>query len=198
MRQRRFWIITLVGAITLVVGLLWAAPAKAGGWVVITLDGLPADVHAGETVNLGLMVRQHGQRPIDTVSPAALATNQETGETVRVEAEKGEGAGHFTLAIVFPTQGVWNVQITAEPFGQKLQLAPITVLPTVTAGTTGSVQDGTGEVARVVLRWTSFGLLAAAVLLAFISARQESGRQESDRPELDQHQPESLTPRPSD
>jgi hypothetical protein len=193
MRQRRFWVIILMGAITLVVGLLWAAPAKAGGWVVITLDDLPAGVHAGETVNLGLMVRQHGRTPIDTVSPAALATNQETGETVRVEAEKGEGAGHFTLAIVLPSQGVWDVQITAEPFGQTLQLAPITVLPAVTADRTGSFQPKAGEVARVILRWTALGLLAAAVLLAFLSARHES-----DRHELDQHQPESLTPRPSD
>lgn len=193
MRQRRFWVIILVAAVTLVVGLLWAAPAKAGGWVVITLDELPADIHVGETLNLGLMVRQHGQRPIDTVSPAALATNQQTGETVRIEAEKGDGAGHFTLAVVFPTQGAWNVRITAEPFGQTLQLAPITVLPAVTADTTGSVQAEAGEVARVVLRWSAFGLLAAAVLLAFISARHES-----DRHELDQHQPESLTPRPSD
>ena len=43
--------------------LALVAPALAGGWAVVTLDSLPREVHAGERLQVGFMVRQHGKTP---------------------------------------------------------------------------------------------------------------------------------------
>jgi hypothetical protein len=43
--------------------LALAAPALAGGWAVVTLDSLPREVRAGQSFQLGFVVRQHGITP---------------------------------------------------------------------------------------------------------------------------------------
>ena len=51
----------VAGLIALVVGAS-ASPASAGGWAVTTLDEIPAAT-AGESVDVGFTILQHGQTP---------------------------------------------------------------------------------------------------------------------------------------
>src|SRR3712207_2253271 len=85
--------------------LVLTAPALAGGWAVVTLDALPEEPRAGETLRLGFMVRQHGVRPADFVEPFLAATNKETGETLRVDARQEGATGHYVVEVTFPREG---------------------------------------------------------------------------------------------
>lgn len=160
----------LTTAVIILLALLPVTPAFAGGWVVITLDSLPGEVRAGETVHIGFMVRQHGVRPTDAVSPALTATNRDTGETIIVEAEQSGATGHYEVAALFPAEGVWEWQLAAPPFPQQTQLEPLTVLPAAAAeaaaplGVTGS--------ARSFLRLSGAGLLVLAAVLILLGQRQ--------------------------
>lgn len=62
--------------ITLLVGALFTlalvAPAVAGGWAVTSVDGLPDEVVAGETYDIGYTVRQHGDKPVDGLTTGII------------------------------------------------------------------------------------------------------------------------------
>ncbi|MDT8305849.1 MAG: c-type cytochrome [Anaerolineae bacterium] len=156
-----------VTAILLLAHLLLAAPALAGGWVVITLDELPA-VRAGEPVTLGFMVRQHGVRPIDGVEVVVSAQHLASGERLEWTAQKGKETGHFIVEALFPQPGAWQWQVTAEPFDQITELPALAVLPAAVAGAPEEAAGMSG----VLLRVTGVGLLAMGALLAVVQRRR--------------------------
>jgi len=158
-------LIILIGQLFLV------KPALAGGWVVITLDALPGPVHAGEMVHLGFVVRQHGLTPINLVSPRLTAVNQDTGETITVDAAQVGETGHFELAVVFPGAGVWEWQIAAPPFPQQVQLEPLSVLPALSIETATSPEPAASGMPQT-MRWTGAGLLGLAAMLAFMAEQR--------------------------
>ena len=159
----------LITATIILLALLLVVPAFAGSWVVITLDALPGEVRAGETVHIGFMVRQHGVRPTDDVSPALSATNRDTDETITAEAKQSGTTGHFEVAVLFPAEGVWEWQIAAPPFFQQTQLEPLTVLPA--AATEAGAPPVTVGSARSFLRWSGAGLLVLAAVLILLGQR---------------------------
>ena len=149
--------------------LLLATPALAGGWGIISLDAVPTEVHAGETLHLGFTVLQHGVTPVHhwegvgPVEPVLSATNPETGEFFEVQALRDEGkVGHFTVDVTFPSPGAWEWQIQPYPFELRSQLEPLTVLPGVAAQAEPATASG-----QAVQPANARGLLAAggAVLL---------------------------------
>jgi hypothetical protein len=131
-------------AFTVVVAMLvLAAPALAGGWAVVTLDSLPRDVRAGQSFQLGFVVRQHGVTPTNQdlngaplkpvltarkqgaatssrgtlVMIAARASVQAKGEeTIRVEARQEGAVGHYIADVTFPSDGVWQWQIEVPTY----------------------------------------------------------------------------------
>ena len=48
-------------ALALLLSVVLAIPAFAGGWAIITLDELPTGVVAGEPLTIGFTVLQHGK-----------------------------------------------------------------------------------------------------------------------------------------
>ena len=162
----------------LIAFLFAATPALAGGWVLITLDSLPEGIHAGEPVEISFMVRQHGQTPTHNVSPILVATNTITGERIRVEAEKARETGRFIVTVDFPSTGVWEWSISAEPYAQYTTLAPINVL----APKQAIVQEQSIEPDNItptynfplqaVLRWGGLSLLAAGLALIIFDQRR--------------------------
>jgi mono/diheme cytochrome c family protein len=143
--------------------LLLATPALAGGWVVITLDELPA-VRAGEPVTLGFMVRQHGVRPIDGVDVVVSAHHVASGERLEWTAQKGKETGHYLVEAVFPQPGAWQWHVTAEPFPQVTELPPLDVLPAVASAAPGPAM----RAATTLLRAAGISLLAIGALLAVV------------------------------
>ena len=125
--------------------LALAAPALAGGWAVVTLDSLPRQVRAGQSFQLGFVVRQHGITPTNQdlngkplkpvltarkqgaatssrgsgtlVMIAARASVQAKGEeTIRVEARQEGAVGHYVADVTFPNDGVWEWQIEVPTY----------------------------------------------------------------------------------
>jgi len=161
-------IILLVGLLML---LLPAAAALAGGWVVVTLESLPGQIHAGQAVTLTFMVRQHGRTPINTVSPVLLATHAETGRQVRVNAEPAEEIGLYVAEFSLPEAGAWEWSIQIPSFNHTATFAPLTALPAEkAAGTTES--DLAIFQWQVLARWSGIVLLATAVVLFAIDRRR--------------------------
>lgn len=159
--------------LSLVFVVLLAAPALAGGWVVITLDALPGKIRAGEPLTIGFMVRQHGQTPTNGVSPALSARNSTTGERISVNAQQSGETGHFVVEVVFPTKGQWEWSLTAPPFLQEGQFAPLTVLPEAAPVADGSAAPAVPAMPiSMALRWSGMAILAAAVFLALVAMRR--------------------------
>lgn len=128
------------GLTALLLLLVVAAPVAAGGWATVTVDELPREVRAGETIQIGFTVRQHGQHPVDLTEPAPLlsARNPETGDSLEVEARQEGPTGHHVADVTFPSAGVWEWGIAPAPF-PVVTLAPLTVLPAATANTSFDV-----------------------------------------------------------
>ena len=178
-----------LGLITLAM-LALATPALAGGWALVTLDQLPVEPRAGQTLSLGFMVRQHGVTPIDAafgtepMTPRLSASNVDTGESIRVDARKEGLVGHFVVDVTFPSAGVWEWQITPEPF-QPTRLGQLTVLaaaaaPTEPAGATGTVLEP--AIPRVPLRSIGALMVLAAAGMALAGRRGTPARARVLRP----------------
>jgi hypothetical protein len=132
-----------LGFVLMVAMLLLASPAFAGGWAVITLDSLPRDVRAGQSMRVGFVIRQHGSELVNTdwegralkpiltarkqadssgsaggtlILVAAHSSVQAKGEMIRAEARQEGAKGHFVVDVVFPSAGTWAWEIAAPPF----------------------------------------------------------------------------------
>src|SRR3990170_3497594 len=102
--------------LAVLLALLFVVPsALAGGWAVVTLDELPAEVRQGESLRLGFMVRQHGQTATNQVKPYLEAHNTGTGEVFRVEGRQEGTVGHFVVEVTFPSAGSWEWVIVPAP-----------------------------------------------------------------------------------
>jgi hypothetical protein len=162
-------IILIVGILML---LLPAAVALAGGWVVISLDALPDHIRAGEPVTLSFMVRQHGRTPIHDVEPKLTATNVETGQQIEASAEPMKELGRFIVTVDFPSKGLWEWSISAEPFPQTMTFAPLIVQSA--PGLASPEPNSQPTLAmQTTLRWGGLVLLVAAVTLFAVSRRRE-------------------------
>ncbi|MBK9715488.1 MAG: hypothetical protein IPO81_30025 [Kouleothrix sp.] len=176
MFRRSLFTLTL----TLAALLALAAPALAGGWAIVTLDTLPREARAGETLHLGFMVRQHGKTPINDVSPYLLATKQGTTQAVRADARQEGAVGHFVVDVSFPSDGVWEWEIAPEPF-EGTKMAPLTVLPAAVAQQPAAPAPvappepaapvGILGLSVAALRWGGVALLLAALGLALATQR---------------------------
>jgi mono/diheme cytochrome c family protein len=139
--------------------LIAAQGALAGGWAMVTLDSVPAQPRAGETITLGFMVRQHGVTPVsDPLSPYLSAQNCDTGDSLRVDAHQEGRVGHYVVTVVFPSAGTWDWKIAPDPFpAVPEQLEPLVVLPA--PATLAGPYDKAPESIAAIAMW--LGVVAA-------------------------------------
>ena len=91
---------------------LGATAALAGGWATIAADNAaPPEPRAGEDVEYGFTVLQHGETPAGFEDPTLHLTNTITGETFDVPAEPSGPAGHFVARFTFPSSGSWSYAV---------------------------------------------------------------------------------------
>lgn len=100
--------------------LLSRSVVLAGGWAVITLDELPAQVVTRKPVTIGFVVRQHGLTPMARLTPQITATHQETGETITTLADAQGKVGHYAATLTLPQPGLWNWSIMAFTMDQPM------------------------------------------------------------------------------
>lgn len=153
--------------------------ALAGGWAVVTLDSLPVELRAGQTLSLGFMVRQHGVTPIDAafgtepLIPNLFASNTDSGESFHVDGRKQGPLGHFVVDVTFPSAGTWTWEIAPGPFAPT-PLGQVTVLPAVATSTqpaTAAQPVVAPSPVQPILRWAGLMLILAAAVLALASRR---------------------------
>jgi len=114
-------------ALALLLSVVLAIPAFAGGWAVITLDELPTGIVAGEPFNIGFTVLQHGKTPMDGLDPTITATSPQS-ESFVVHAKPEGETGHYAATLTFPTEGSWNWSIQAFSMEQAMPLLSVAAL----------------------------------------------------------------------
>ena len=104
---------------------LGATAVLAGGWATIAADNAaPPEPRAGEDVEYGFTVLQHGETPAGFEDPTLRLTNTITGETFDVPAEPSGPAGHFVARFTFPSGGSWSYGVQLRNLAVETQ--PVT------------------------------------------------------------------------
>ncbi len=177
-------------------------PAWAGGWAIVTLDTLPTQVVAGQPLTIGFVVRQHGQRPVEGLTPQITATRVDAyGSYAAMATAQGE-TGHYQATLTFPNAGTWDWTIDAfgafpQPMPQLNVLsAPVEISGTSAAPARVSLPMVIGVVAliasagalllliRTRAPWAAALALVAALVcvVSFASASNRSAQAASSQP----------------
>jgi hypothetical protein len=159
--------------LTLLVSLIIAVPAFAGGWAVITLDELPSNVVAGESLTIGFTVLQHGITPMTDIEPAVTA-RLSASEKLVVYAEPQDKPGHYVATFTFPKEGNWEWSVQAFTMDQRM---PVLKVAAPVAETVNQPVIQAEPAATSISRVLIVRLLAFAVALVFlILAHQQKSR----------------------
>jgi hypothetical protein len=110
-------------ALAILLAFAIAVPVFAGGWAVITLDELPANVVAGEPLNVGFTVLQHGRTPMSDLEPVITARSGDEEFSVFPKPDK---PGHYSATLTFPVEGNWDWTIQAFTMEQKMPVLSVT------------------------------------------------------------------------
>jgi hypothetical protein len=107
--------------------MLAATTVTAGGWATIVADdATPPEPRAGEDVEYGFTVLQHGVTPADFEDPTLRLTNTVTGESFDVPAEPSGPAGHFVARFSFPSAGSWSYGVELRDLA--VETPPVTAM----------------------------------------------------------------------
>lgn len=93
--------------------------ASAGGWATVVFDPLPEEIHAGDTVTVRFIVRQHGNNPVHQAfnEPLVATVHVRTspqGKPMSVEATPDKEIGYYTADLTFPQQGLYELSVTTN------------------------------------------------------------------------------------
>jgi cytochrome c2 len=121
--------ILLVASLLLVMTFLLVSPVLAGGWAVITLDELPGEIIAGQPLEIGFTVRQHGVTPMDGLEPTIHA--RQAGFTLTEQAKAQGETGHYTATLTFPQAGEWTWSIRAFTGDQPMPPLSVIAAPAI-------------------------------------------------------------------
>jgi mono/diheme cytochrome c family protein len=119
--------------LVIVMTALSLVPAWGGGWAVVTLDELPANVQANEPFMIGFTVRQHGRTPLAGLEPSVVVTHAAGNDRVIVPAKDEGPVGHYTARITLPSAGEWTWGIDA--FGALNPMPSLVVAASPQEGT---------------------------------------------------------------
>lgn len=155
--------------LALLLGLTLVTPALAGGWAVVTLDALPAEIVAGQALEIGFMVRQHGVTPATGLTPIIRAQLDGSNKPLTFTAEEKGEAGHYVATLLFPQQGEWQWSIDAYSANQPMPMLTVAAAPVVTATPLPAV-------ARPWLPWAAGIVGAAGILIGFVIVLRRKAR----------------------
>ena len=157
-------------ALALLLSVVLAIPAFAGGWAVITLDELPTGVVAGEPFNIGFIVLQHGKTPMDGLDPTITATSSNS-ESFVVHAKPDGETGHYAATLTLPKEGSWNWSIQAFSMEQAMPMLSVAAPIAVPVG-----QQPVAETAPISAVWIVRVLALVIGLAGLVVAYQHKSR----------------------
>jgi cytochrome c2 len=153
-----------IGIFVISLAMILTTSVDAGGWAVITLDDLVEQAVAGEDLEIGFMVRQHGVNPMMDLTPSIIATHTEKFESFRVQAQSQGSAGHYVARLNFPQPGTWNWSIRA--FTMEQPMPPLMVL------SAPNDQWNTGIISSFPIWAAGLGIAATAVVCLWLVRRK--------------------------
>jgi hypothetical protein len=157
--------------LALLLVLLAAIPAAAGGWATVGLDSTPAGVVPGKAWDVNITVLQHGRTPLADVTP--IVTIQSGTVTREFAATPTKRAGVYAAAVVFPSAGRWTYQVDDGFMGQVHTYPPITIAgPPAAAAAAAAKRDG-GGIASGWL-WGAGGALLLALAIVALDRRRRA------------------------
>jgi hypothetical protein len=115
-----------------------ALPAAAGGWATATIDPGPIEPTAGTPVDIGFVLKQHGETPISWEMVTFTSSNIETGEQVSVAAQPKGPIGHYVATVTFPSAGNWRWSLSLRDL-----LLDETTFPTIAVRAAGAPAPST-------------------------------------------------------
>ena len=157
-------------ALALLLSVVLAIPAFAGGWAIITLDELPTGVVAGEPFNIGFTVLQHGKTPMDGLDPTITATSSNS-ESFVVHAKPEGETGHYAATLTLPKEGSWNWSIQAFSMEQAMPMLSVAAPIAVPVG-----QQPVAETAPISAVWIVRVLALVIGLAGLVVAYQHKSR----------------------
>ncbi len=161
-----FRIRTAIG-LALIFAVMFAFPALAGGWAVITLDELPFNVIAGEPVSVGFTVLQHGKTPLAGLDPKIIA-NLLSSEPMVILAEAGGKPGHYVATLTFPKEGNWEWSIQAFTMEQRMPVLNVAAPGSTLANALDTKSKSAASIPALwLLRVLAFGLALIGLVFAF-------------------------------
>lgn len=94
-----------------VCALGFGSGASAGGWAISTLDEIPVPI-AGEPIDVGFTIRQHGVTPIDLTENVGITISLAGGNAQYFPAAGDGTVGHYVARVEFPSEGryQWNIR----------------------------------------------------------------------------------------
>jgi hypothetical protein len=139
--------------LTVAVGLS-PGSASGGGWAVGSIDEQPTP-EAGEDVEVGFTILQHGKTPAVLDRDVGIELRQEDGSSEFFVAVPSGEPGHYVATVSFPDEGTVNWTLMMGWFGpQSLGTITVEAPHTVTAGWWRWVQ------------WSAIGVAGGLLLFA--------------------------------
>ncbi len=153
--------------LALLLSLVFVVPVFAGGWAVITLDGLPTNVRAGEPLTIGFTVLQHGRTPMDGLYPTVTATLLKDTQFV-VDAEPEGKPGHYVATLTFPKEGDWSWSIQAFTMDQAMPTLSVVAPAAGAAPPQPAVKTETASISPLlIVRTLAIGIGLVGLVFAF-------------------------------
>jgi len=117
-----------LGVLAAGVALMAAAPATYGGWAVISVRDVPAQLEAGQATQLTFSVLQHGVEPLRGLKPTVTVTAEGARRGSEVRAVAGRKAGEYVATITPAAAGMVRIRIDANWRDARTELLPIRVV----------------------------------------------------------------------
>lgn len=183
----------LLASIVGTIAMLSIAPvAIGGGWATIVPDGSVTPI-AGEPIEIGFTVMQHGQTPTSRVTPSIVVSDPTSSAGLVFPARQSGPTGHFVATITVAEAGnrTWTVTLPEL----IVEMKPIAFV-VVGAGTVAeAVPTAPAELDRVrseltLLRTLVVGLTAALIALlaggsVVVLSRRRRGSDHDNNPAAD-------------
>ncbi len=133
--------------------------SSAGGWVVVSLDEMPA-VNAGEDTEVGFTVLRHGVTPERSDDLAVVVTGP-SGSHLHFEAAQRGAAGHYVATVTLPNEGEHSWKVTGQFVDAELGTLDVT-----------SPSDGGPSWAWNAFQWGTASLAVGLAGLAAFDVRR--------------------------
>lgn len=117
--------------------LMAAAPATYGGWAVISVQDVPAQLEAGKATRLTFTILQHGVEPMRGLKPTVTVTPEGARKGDKVQAEAGRKAGQYVATVTPAAAGMVRISIDANWRETRTELLPIPVVARVAQAAAG-------------------------------------------------------------